>query len=299
MGVGGVGAFQRVPETGCKVVGRIEIASCEKTPGQDAKPPLHLIEPGPMGGRKVTHMLMGRIAQERPSLHAAGQGLGEGGDGTPLGHETAHLTAPVGIEIIDPPIVAQHSGQLMPDVGQMCCPIRTGAGLAEIPHEMPRRHHERGQQRAHAMAYVLVLALCRFARWHWLGGGGTLQNLPPRFFVGADDSAPRLVEAERLDRELTDIVGLACEVWSVTVEPVHAPVRLEVRRLQHAPEAGATHGPRPIVLLEGRNQILETPPGGGTMIRGWFPGGHRQHIPPLSGGKSAAGDPSAAHPAGP
>ena len=252
-----------------------------------------------MLGRKVKHMRMGRIAQERPSLHAAAQGLGEIREVTPLGHETADLKAPVGIEIIDHPIVARHSGQLMHDVGQMCGPIRAGAGLAEMPHEVSRRDHERGQQRAYAVADVLMLALFRFARLHRLSGVGTLQNLHTRFFVGADNYAPLLIEAERIDIELTDIVCLGCEVCIVAVEPVHAPMRLEVRLLQDAPEAGATHGPRPMWLLEGRDQIIETPAGGGTIRRGWFPGGHRQHIYLLRGGKSAAGDPSAAHPAGP
>jgi hypothetical protein len=84
----------------------------------------------------------------------------------------------------------------------------------------------------------------------------------------------------------------------VTVEPVDAPMRLEIGLLQEAPEAGATHGLRPRALLEGSNQIIKTPPGSGTMIRGGFLGGHRQHINPIRGGKSAAGDPSAAHLAG-
>ncbi len=49
-------------QTGFKSVGRIEIASFEKPTGQDAEPQLHLIEPGAMLGRKMEHMLVGRIA---------------------------------------------------------------------------------------------------------------------------------------------------------------------------------------------------------------------------------------------
>ena len=101
-----------------------------------------------------------------------------------------------------------------------------------------------------------------------------------------------------LSIELTDIACLGLEVWIVAVEPVHAPMRLEVRLLQHAPDTGATHRPRPLLLLEGRDHIIEAPPGGGTMRIGRFPGRHRQHIDPLGGGKSAAGDPSAVHPEG-
>jgi len=130
------------------------------------------------------------------------------------------------------------------------------------------------------------------------GGGGTLEHLQPRFFVGTDDEASLVEETERLPRELTEIVCLGIEVWIVTVEPGDAPRRFEVGLLHEAPEAGATHGLRPRALLAGSNQIIKTPSGRGTMIRGGFLGGHRQHIPPLRGGKSAAGAPSAAPLAG-
>ena len=95
-----------------------------------------------MLGRKVKHMRMGRIAQERPALHAAAQRLGEVRDVTPLGHEPADRKAPMGIEIVDHPIVPLHGGELVHNVGQMGGPIRTGTGLAEIPHKLPRGDHE-------------------------------------------------------------------------------------------------------------------------------------------------------------
>lgn len=251
-----------------------------------------------MFGCKVKHMRMGRIAQERPALRATAQGLGEVRDITPLGHELAELKAPMGIEIVDHPIVALHRGELLHHVGQMRSPIFTGTSWAEIPHELPRGDHKRGQQRAHAMADVFVFPLFWFPRLYRLGGVGTLENLHPRFFVGTDDEAPLLEETERLRIELTDIVSLGVEVGIVAVEPVHAPMRFEVGLLQEAPEAGATHGLRPQALPEGDDQIIQTPPGRGTMVRGGFLGGHRQHIDPISGGKSAAGDLRAAHLAG-
>ena len=98
-----------------------------------------------MLGRKVEHMLMGRIAQECPPLHASQEGLGDERDLTPLGHETADCETPVGIEIIDHPIIALHRGQLLHDVPQMGGPIHTGAGLPEMPHKLARRDDEGGQ----------------------------------------------------------------------------------------------------------------------------------------------------------
>ncbi len=251
-----------------------------------------------MLGRKVKHMPMGRIAQERPALHTATQGLGEVRDVTPLGHEPADRQAPMGIEIVDHPIVTLHRGELLHDMGQMGGPVCTGTSVAEIPEQLACGDDTRGQQGAYTMAHVLVLALFWFPWLHRLGGVGTLENLHPRFFVGTDDEAPLLKATERMHIELTDIVCLGLEVGIVTVEPVDAPMWFEVGLLQEAPEAGATHGLRPRALLESYDQIIKTPPGSGTMIRGGFLGGHRQHIDPSRGGKNAAGDLRAAHLAG-
>ena len=224
-----------------------------------------------MLGRKMEDMLMGWIAQERASLHAALQSLGAVWNVTPLGDEPADRKAPVGMKIIHHPIVALHSGQLVDNVGQMGGPIRTGAGLPKIPYELARRDDEGGQERAHSMADVLVLALFRFARLHRLGGVRTLENLHTGLFVGADHDTPLLVETERLDIELTNVVRFGFEVGIVAIEPVHTPMRLEVGLLQDTPQTGATHGPQ-AMLGECRDQIVETPSGGRTMIRGRFLG---------------------------
>src|SRR5215470_12417094 len=77
------------------------------------------------------------------------------------------------------------------------------------------------------MADILVLAFFGLARLHGLGGIAALENLHPGFFIGTDDEASFLVEAQRLEIELTDIIGLGCEVGIVAVEPVHTPMWLE------------------------------------------------------------------------
>src|SRR4029450_8427245 len=69
------------------------------------------------------------------------------------------------------------------------------------------------------MADILVLAFFGLARLHRLGGIAALQNLHPRFFIGADDEASLLVEAQRMDIELTDVIRLGLEVWIVAIEP--------------------------------------------------------------------------------
>src|SRR5215467_3348611 len=99
-----------------------------------------------------------------------------------------------------------------------------------------------------------------------------------------------------MEIELTDSLCLGLKVGIVAVEPVHAPMRFEVRLLQDAPDAGAADGLQPM-LRECCDQVIKTPPGGGTIIRGRFLGRHCQYLDALRGGKRAAGDPSAVHPA--
>jgi hypothetical protein len=117
------------------------------------------------------------------------------------------------------------------------------------------------------MADVRMLAFFWFPRLDWLGGGRALENVPTGLFVRTDHDAPLLIQTERLDRKLTEVVGLGFEVRIVAIEPVHAPMWLEVGLLQDTPQTGATHR-RALILLESRDQIIKTPPGGWTMIRG-------------------------------
>ena len=102
--------LKRVTQTGCKLLGRTDIASFQKLTGQDATPQRNLIEPGAMFGRKVEHMLMSRVAQKGPSLPASAQILGDKGPLAPLGDQTAEVEAPVGIAIIHHPVVTVHVG---------------------------------------------------------------------------------------------------------------------------------------------------------------------------------------------
>ena len=82
------------------------------------------------------------------------------------------------------------------------------------------------------MANIRVLAFFWLARWHGLGGRAALQKLPPRFFIGADDEASLVVEAPRMDIELTESMRLGLEVGIMAVEPVHPPMRLAVGLLR-------------------------------------------------------------------
>jgi len=173
----GVIDLQVVSQAGCKRVGRIEIATFEKLPGQNAEPQLDLVEPGAVFRRKMEHMSMAWIAQEGSSLHAAAQVSGHIRDLTPLRHAATDREAPMGIEIIHHPIVAPHGRQLGHHVSQMGGKIGTGAGLPDIPHDLPGRDHKRSDQRPDTMPDILVFAFLGFPRHHRLGGVFALQNL--------------------------------------------------------------------------------------------------------------------------
>ena len=109
----GVVDLDIVIETGGKILGRTEVASLQKPAGQDAKPQLHLVEPGAMFGCKVEDMLMAWIAQECPALHPMAQVLGHTGHLAPLSHHTADVQAPVRVEIIHHPVVTCMSGSCL------------------------------------------------------------------------------------------------------------------------------------------------------------------------------------------
>lgn len=266
-----------VRQTRFKIVGRIEIAALEKSPRQDAQPQLHLIQPGAMLGRKVQDMLMGRITQEGASLDPALQGLGSKGEITPRRDQATHVEAPVGIEVIDHPIVALHRGQLVDHVGQMGSPICTGARLAQIPDDLTRGDDERSEQGTRPMPDVLVLAFFRFPWGHGLGGIFALQNLHAGLFITANDHPVLLKAAQGVEIQSTQIVRFGLEVRVVAVEPIDTAVGFEVRLIQQTPDTRTTHRPG-VPLRQGGDQVVETPARGGAMVADRFTGGHRHHV---------------------
>jgi hypothetical protein len=137
----GVVDRKRGRQAGVKILGRIVITALEQPPRQDAQPPRHLMEPGAMRGRTVHDMRMGRITHASASLDTVLQGLGSTREIPPRRDHATHSQAPVGLEGIDHPIVALHSGPWVDTVAQMGGPIRTGAGLAQMPPAVSRRHH--------------------------------------------------------------------------------------------------------------------------------------------------------------
>ena len=67
------------------------------------------------------------------------------------------------------------------------------------------------------------------------------------------------------------------KVWGVAVEPIDTAMGFEVRLIQNTPDTRTTHGPE-APLMEGGDQVVKAPVRGRAVVRGGFPGSHRQHI---------------------
>ena len=143
----GVIDLKKVTQPGCKILGRTAITSLEKPAGSDAQPPRNLVEPGTLFGRTMEDRLMAWSAQEGPALRPMAQVLGPTGHLAPSSAQPAHRKAPVALEILHHPSVAVHVWQWLDDVGQLGGEIGTGAGLAQMPHAVPRWYHKRSEQR--------------------------------------------------------------------------------------------------------------------------------------------------------
>jgi len=170
MCVVGVIDIQVVVQACFKVCDRTKIPAFEKTPGQHTEPPFDLIQPRSMLGGKMKDMLMVRIVQEGPPLPRPAAG--------PWARKGYRITGPssdippdsVRVQIIDHPVVVLHGGKLPDDVGQMRCKIITGTRDTEIPHHLPGRYDERGDQGAHAPADIFVFTFSGLPGWAgWVG----------------------------------------------------------------------------------------------------------------------------------
>ena len=176
----GVIDLKIVTQTGFKV-GRNRSCPFQKTPRKTLNHNSTWLSRS-MFGRKVEHMLMARIAQERPPLHR-GAGLGNTGHLAPLGDQTTDREAPVGIEIIHHPVVTC-IWELLDDVGQMRGEVLTGACRPDSRRLVPwRRRTRRSRPVPHDG--------CTRARVSRLGAMGCVGYLRcricMRFFIGAND----------------------------------------------------------------------------------------------------------------
>jgi hypothetical protein len=104
--------LQRGTQRGRKVDARTTIPPFEATACSDTAPQLDLVEPRAREGRQREDLCRRGIPQEGAALGATLPGLGRPGKRTPRGDQTANVQTPVGIEVIEDPVLAGHLWQV-------------------------------------------------------------------------------------------------------------------------------------------------------------------------------------------
>jgi hypothetical protein len=94
------------------------------------------------------------------------------------------------------------------------------------------------------MPHVCVFALFRLAGLPQLRRRLALQNLPAGLCVGADHQAVVLIDAQGLEIQGTDRLGLGLKGRIMAVEPVDTPMRFALGGIQHPPDGRAAEDRR-------------------------------------------------------
>src|SRR5262245_4990452 len=133
------------------------------------------------------------------------------------------------------------------------------------------------------MSNILLLTFLGLPRLRQVRGIFALENLHTGLFIDADHQAVLLVEAQRVDIEVTDRPRLERKRRVMAIEPVHASMRFQVGVVQYPPDCRAAHHPARRVVTERSRDIAEAPPRGWTVVGGWFTSSDRQNVDLFSG----------------
>ena len=134
---------------------------------------------------------------------------------------------------------------------------------------------------------IVLLTSLGLAGHSRLCGVGTAQCLHSRLFITANHQSTLLVHQRSLDVQLANLLSLGVEVGVVAVEPVNTAVRFQVGLVKNPPDRQPTHGQvMSIPVDQGRGQVIQRPPGGGTILLVGRATGQSDHIEPYRGGKS-------------
>ena len=246
---------------------------------------------------EMEHVFVSRVGQEGTPLRTRAQFRRDERDAAQVGHHPADLQAPMRIEIVHDPVPSFGVGEPARDMFQMRREVDAGPGRSQIADDFTGRHDERGDQGACPVANVVLLASLGLAGLGRLSGIGSPQRLHPGFLITANDQSTLLIHGGRLERQLANRVGLGVKVGIMAVEPVDAPVRLEVGLVEDPPDRRSAHGLVMMGAIDQRGgQVVECPAGGRLLVLGGRTAGQGDDIKTLRGGKSSAADPTAEHP---
>ena len=242
-------------------------------------------------------VLVSRVRQESAPLLARAQPPLHEPDVAEVGHHPADIKAPMRIEVVHDPVAPLNLGEPARDVSQMRREVHAGSGRPQVADDLPRCHDEGSDQGARPVADVVVLAFLGLAGLGRLRGRGSPQRLHPRLLITADQQPTLLVHRGCLDIQLANRVGLGVEVGVMAVEPVDAPVWLEIGLVEGPPDRRAAHRPVMVGSIDQRGgQVVECPACGRLLMFRARTAGQGDHIKPLGGGKSSAADLTVEHP---
>ena len=168
--------------------------------------------------------------------------------------------------------------------------IHAGARHAQIPHDLACGDHERGDQRAGAVADVFVFAFFGLAGSGEFRGMLSLKDLHASLFVAANDQLTVLIQDGSLNVESANVLSLGVEVGIVAVEPVDAAMRFQVGCIQNTPDGGTAHLIFGVLVDQVGCQIVDAPLAGDAVMFGGLAGGERDDFELSVGGKSFAAD---------
>ena len=233
---------------------------------------------------EMEHMLVGRVRQKGSPLFSCLQDRRFERDVAQLSDDAADFQAPVGIEVIQHPIKALDLSEPPGHVTQVCRKVHTGPGRSQVANEFTSRYDKRGDQNACPISDVVLLTSLGLAGHSRLCGVGTAQCLHSRLFITANHQSTLLVHHRSLDVQLANLLSLGVEVGVVAVEPVNTAVRFQVGLVKNPPDRRPTHGQvMSIPVDQGSGQVIQRPPGGGTILLVGRATGQRDHIEPYRG----------------
>jgi hypothetical protein len=302
-----------------------EVSAFEEFTHQNAEEQFHLVQPRPVLGRKVKHVLVVRVAQKRTPLRSRFQFLFRHLDTAPTRHQQAHGQAPMGVQVVYHPVILSHVWHLPIHVLEVRHPVAGCACLSQIPYHLSCRHAERRQQRPCAQTFILELAFFWFSWLRWLRRVDTVQNLHAGFLIATKDQAAFFFQKTWCVKvQPTKGSGYRIEIRIVTVQPIDTLVRFQVGLGENALDRGTAHEtvagfPRSgqsflvglfasvvqagllrylfemakevfligLLVDQGECQLVQSPRGVGTVVLGGFATGQGDDREPFLGGKSS------------
>jgi hypothetical protein len=241
MGMTGIVLSHKALQAALKVLGTGKAPTGQKAPLHDTKEQLGLIEPRAMFRREMKNMAVAWIAQKGLALRALFEFVGLKRYLTPACHQAADVETPVGVEVVQHPLILLHVRQALVHVLKMGHEIGGRAGAPDGPGNLARRHHQRVDQDARAVADVLMFTPFTSPWLRRFGGGLTLQDLHASFLIAAEHQATLGVGVERFGIQLADSVGFGIKIRIVAVEPIRTLVGLEIDVVQDTPDTRAAN----------------------------------------------------------